>query len=82
MKAFVLVGATGDLALRMLWPSLHSLHRDGLLPPELLLVGATRNDLDDESFRARVAEKLTDPDAAFLQRIRHAKVDAQSAEGW
>jgi glucose-6-phosphate 1-dehydrogenase len=82
MKAFVLVGATGDLALRMLWPSLHSLHNDGLLPPDLLLVGATRGGLDEEGFRARVAEKIPDVDPAFIARLRHAQVNATSETGW
>ena len=82
MKAFVLVGANGDLALRMLWPSLCSLHADGLLPAELRLVGATRSALDDEGLRACIADKLPGADPTFLARIRHARVDAASASGW
>ena len=31
-KTLILFGATGDLAARMLLPSLYGLHRDGLLP--------------------------------------------------
>lgn len=82
MKAFVLVGATGDLALRMLWPSLHSLHSDGLLPKGLRLVGASRSSIDDGELRRRIAEKISNPDSKFLEMIRHAKVDAASSEGW
>ncbi len=33
--AFVIFGATGDLARRMLFPSLYFLDADGLLPPDL-----------------------------------------------
>jgi glucose-6-phosphate 1-dehydrogenase len=82
MKAFVLVGATGDLALRMLWPSLASLHADGLLPPDLQLIGATRSGLDEEGFRARLADRIPGVDPAFIARIRHAQVNAASETGW
>ncbi len=82
MKAFVLVGATGDLALRMLWPSLHSLHSDGLLPDDLLLVGATRAGLDEAGLIARISERLPNADPRFLQMIRHAQVNATSGTGW
>ena len=82
MKAFVLVGATGDLALRMLWPSLASLHADGLLPADLQLIGATRAGVDEEGLRARIAERLPKADPAFVGRIRHAQVNATSESGW
>jgi len=51
-------GATGDLARRMLLPSLYGLHRDGLLPDGLRILGSARSALDDEGFRASVAEAL------------------------
>ena len=35
----LLFGATGDLSQRMLLPSLCALHADGLLAPELQIVG-------------------------------------------
>jgi glucose-6-phosphate 1-dehydrogenase len=54
----VIFGATGDLAQRMLLPSLHSLERDGLLPPSLRILGCARSTLDREGFRAQVAESV------------------------
>ncbi|HEY1136550.1 MAG TPA: hypothetical protein VGE64_03575, partial [Xanthomonadaceae bacterium] len=36
-------GATGDLAQRMLLPSLYGLHRDGLLHPSLRILGTARS---------------------------------------
>ncbi|MBL8263939.1 MAG: hypothetical protein JNM58_16115, partial [Xanthomonadaceae bacterium] len=36
-------GATGDLAQRMLLPSLYGLHRDGLLPAGLRILGTARS---------------------------------------
>jgi glucose-6-phosphate 1-dehydrogenase len=48
---FLLFGATGDLARRMLWPSLFHLHCDGLLPQGLRMIGTSRSDLADAEFR-------------------------------
>jgi glucose-6-phosphate 1-dehydrogenase len=50
----VIFGASGDLALRMLLPSLYFLEVDGLLPAGLRIVGTARGELDDAGFRARV----------------------------
>ena len=41
-RAIVIFGATGDLALRMLFPSLYFLESETLLPPDLLVVGSAR----------------------------------------
>ncbi|HVY88936.1 MAG TPA: glucose-6-phosphate dehydrogenase [Hyphomonadaceae bacterium] len=52
--AFVIFGATGDLARRMLFPSLYFLDADGLLPAGLKIIGAARSDHTDEGFRKDV----------------------------
>ena len=57
-RALVLFGATGDLARRMLWPSLYGLHRDGLLPPGFRIVGAATSVVAHEAFIARVREAI------------------------
>ena len=48
-------GATGDLARRMLLPSLYGLEGDGLLPASLRILGTARSELDGEGFKALVA---------------------------
>ena len=48
-------GATGDLAQRMLLPSLFGLQRDGLLPPGMRILGTARSEYDDAGFRELVA---------------------------
>jgi glucose-6-phosphate 1-dehydrogenase len=56
---FVLFGATGDLAKRMVLPAFYRLALEGLLPKEWLLVGNGRGDLAHEDFRAHVHDVLT-----------------------
>src|SRR5215471_17414082 len=74
---FVLFGATGDLAKRMVLPALYRLACRGLLPPQWRLVGNGRGDITHEDFRARVHDALTEfgpePEGAdwgsFAQRV-------------
>ena len=54
----ILFGATGDLAGRMLFPSLYNLQQDGLLPEDFLVVASGRSDRSDEAFREDVANHL------------------------
>jgi len=80
----IIFGATGDLARRMLLPSLYFLERDGLLDERLRIIGAARAELDESRFRAMVRETLlgrgeTLDDAAwrsFEERLGYCKIDA------
>ncbi|HEY3890104.1 MAG TPA: glucose-6-phosphate dehydrogenase [Caulobacteraceae bacterium] len=47
----VVFGAAGDLAKRLLIPSLYNLTRDGLLDRGFRLLGVDHNDFDDQSFQ-------------------------------
>jgi glucose-6-phosphate 1-dehydrogenase len=51
----VVIGATGDLARRKLFPALYNLAVDGLLPEGFRVVGCSRRELSDAEFRERVA---------------------------
>ena len=57
---FVLFGATGDLARRMVLPAFYRLVCEGLLPAQWLLVGNGRGDIAHEDFRAHVRDALTE----------------------
>src|SRR5260370_26672368 len=57
---FVLFGATGDLARRMVLPALYRLAREGLLPWQWLRVGNGRGEITHPDFRARVPDALTE----------------------
>jgi glucose-6-phosphate 1-dehydrogenase len=79
----LLFGATGDLAQRMLLPSLCALHADGLLDPELQIIGTSRTKMSDGEFRnfARAAvEKFLNGGrrgnmADFLNRLHFQPLD-------
>ncbi|MGI8880940.1 MAG: glucose-6-phosphate dehydrogenase [Jatrophihabitans sp.] len=57
---FVLFGATGDLAKRMVLPAFYTLMIEGLLPKDWLLVGNGRGDVAHEDFRKHVRDVLTE----------------------
>jgi glucose-6-phosphate 1-dehydrogenase len=77
---FVLFGATGDLARRMVLPAFYTLAIEGLLPDEWILVGNGRGDVSHENFRTRVREALEEfgpkpaqgPWSSFAKRLRFA----------
>ncbi|MXO66606.1 glucose-6-phosphate dehydrogenase [Altericroceibacterium endophyticum] len=86
----LLFGATGDLAQRMLLPSLCALDADGLLDSELSIICTARSEMTDSEFRnfARAAlEKFLPADrrggmAEFLNRLRYQPLDATTLEGF
>jgi glucose-6-phosphate 1-dehydrogenase len=90
-RAMVLFGATGDLAKRMLWPSLYALDKDGLLPKQFQLIGAATSVLTHEAFINKVKDaiqtsanaKLFDEAffATFAQRIRYVTINVQAVGG-
>jgi glucose-6-phosphate 1-dehydrogenase len=61
---FVLFGATGDLAKRLVLPAFYRLAREGLLPRQWRLVGNGRGDVAHEDFRAHFHDVLTEFDTA------------------
>ena len=80
----VIFGATGDLAQRMLLPSIYGLFRDGLLPGGFRILGTARSELDSAQFRTMVAEAILrrvnedDRDEASLKALL-AQIDYQAA---
>jgi glucose-6-phosphate 1-dehydrogenase len=58
MAALILFGGGGDLAMRMLLPSLYFLDHDGLLPDGLKIIGAARSEETAEQYVAKVREAV------------------------
>jgi glucose-6-phosphate 1-dehydrogenase len=59
-SALVIFGATGDLTQRKLLPALYNLARDGYLPAEYVIIGASRTKLSDQDFRTRTRKSIQD----------------------
>ena len=86
----LLFGATGDLAQRMLLPSLCALEADKLLDPKIEIVCTARSAHDTASYRnfARAAlEKFLPAErrgsvATFLNRLTYQPLDASKSEGF
>ena len=80
----LIFGATGDLAQRMLLPSLCALHDDKLVAEGLRIVGTARSPHDDDSYRAFAREALEKylPEhrkpaiESFLERLAYQPLDA------
>jgi glucose-6-phosphate 1-dehydrogenase len=92
MSSVILFGATGDLARRMLLPSLYGLVADGLLPPSTRIVGTARSEIDDVAFRDLAREALAPHLAAglgtpalceaFVQGLCYVALDATDFAGY
>ncbi len=89
IERLVIFGATGDLAARMLLPSLYFLDADGLLSAGLKLIGSARAPMDRDAFIDHVKailEKRTDglePKEweRFAGRLDYCQADVTKAEG-
>ena len=88
----MLFGATGDLAKRMLLPSLYALHSDKLIADDLRIFGTARSALSDAEYREFARSALDEflPDdrkaegmiESFLERIQYQALDASKIEGF
>lgn len=87
-QAFVLFGATGDLAHKKLFPSLFALFTEGMLPEHLPIIAIGRRDYTHESFRNELTNSITsfarkkpvDEKAVeqFLAHVFYQKLDFDS----
>ncbi|MET0249635.1 MAG: glucose-6-phosphate dehydrogenase [Sphingobium sp.] len=73
----LLFGATGDLAHRMLFPSLYNLLGSGRLADDFQIVASGRSQRSDEAFRAEVDEALR----KYLPEDRYDESLAQKLAG-
>ncbi len=56
--SLVIFGASGDLTTTKLLPALGRLAADGVLAPEVTLIGVARTPISDEEFRARCRQSM------------------------
>jgi glucose-6-phosphate 1-dehydrogenase len=89
IERLVIFGATGDLAGRMLLPSLYFLDLDGLLPGSLKIIGSARSPMDQSGFVAHVRAILDQrPEGVdeavwtrFAARLDYCVADVTRGEG-
>ena len=82
----VIFGASGDLALRKLFPALAQRNQDGVLPEESRILAVVRKSEDMTGLPGEIGKKLAesglpaDKVKAFLQRLTMVQVDALKPE--
>ncbi len=91
-RTLILFGATGDLARRMLLPSLFNLDRDGLLADQVRIIGTARSEHSHDEFRAIARDAVTarldvegaSPEAIerFVARLSYVPLDATTLDGF
>jgi len=83
---FVIFGASGDLTKRKLVPALYSLYVQNLLPDNFVLVGVSRSDYNDISFREKMKAALNEfketddlsKVETFLKKIFYQSINTES----
>uniref|UniRef100_A0AAY4B2X3 Glucose-6-phosphate 1-dehydrogenase n=1 Tax=Denticeps clupeoides TaxID=299321 RepID=A0AAY4B2X3_9TELE len=63
---FIIMGASGDLAKKKIYPTLWWLFKDGLLPEQTYFVGFARSDLTVEAIRTACLPHMKDTEADRL----------------
>ncbi len=91
-KTLVLFGATGDLAQRMLFPSLYNLDCDGLLGNDVRIIGVARGVQTDAGFQSLVGAALerflpaehydASKAGTFIARIGYCALDTTAEDGF
>jgi len=90
--SIIVIGASGDLALRKIMPALFSLYCQKLFPDTFHIVGFARSDMGDEAWREQVMKFLTcryvagetceEQMAAFLKCCTYMSGDYGSADSF
>jgi glucose-6-phosphate 1-dehydrogenase len=89
---FVIFGASGDLASRMLIPAIFSMRFQNLLPVKYAILGVGRTKMSSEEFRKKMSEaivsyseeKITDQNliTAFVADLYYLPIDIVSVDGY
>ena len=79
-----LIGTTGDLARAKILKAIYKLHTDGLLPENFTLLGNSRKDLTDQTYRDFCHEVIqpSDTDAwnTFAHNVFYVSGDAANSQ--
>lgn len=69
---FIILGATGDLAMRKLFPALNELYQKGHLP-EFRIVAFARRPFTDEEFRKLITNEAGIPAGDLLEKVSYVQ---------
>jgi glucose-6-phosphate 1-dehydrogenase len=87
----VLFGAAGDLTWRLIMPALFDLFADGRLPSRFAVLGFDRAELEDEGFRSKLRDGISqfarrrrqqEKIEEFLQQLRYLRGDLDRLESY
>lgn len=79
---FILFGATGDLALKKIFPALDALVHAGFDERLSRVIAVSRRDWTDADFRAHLKESSRGLSNTLIERISYAKVDIDHGIGF
>ncbi|HVU06240.1 MAG TPA: hypothetical protein VHE10_00350 [Candidatus Paceibacterota bacterium] len=78
---FVLFGATGDLAVKKIFPALQALCREGALGGDPRIIATGRRDWNDEGFASFLRQGGTFDDG-FVSKVSYVKIDVDAGTGY
>ncbi|MBX4209286.1 hypothetical protein KW799_01120 [Candidatus Parcubacteria bacterium] len=79
---FVLFGATGDLALKKIFPALEALHKEGAFASGAKIVAVSRRDWDDRALVDFLKKNKAVSGDDFSRLISYSKVDIEADTGY
>lgn len=88
-SSIVIFGASGDLTYRKLIPALYHLYASQQLPKSFAIVGVSRTQYSDESYREKLKKSLvemeqTEPEIlqAFCQHLHYQAIDTSDTKDY
>jgi glucose-6-phosphate 1-dehydrogenase len=82
----VIFGASGDLAKRKLIPAIYYLWKNGQAPENFAVVGVSRTELSEDSYREMVhafsPDSFDDDWPEFAKRLHYVAADSTQSAGW
>lgn len=86
----VIFGASGDLTKRKLMPSIFELFKRGVLPENFVILGVSRTDFTDASFRENMTQSITDSEKDspvkdvedFVKKLYYMPIDTKTSQDY
>lgn len=70
-SSIVIFGASGDLTYRKLIPALYHLYANKQLPDNFAILGVSRTEYSDESYREKLKKSLQEMEKQSQKRLMH-----------